>query len=241
MPTSYEIRTTAWGKMRDSGFLPIIAGFALVFMLGTLVDVAIRQFGLWQGFIANVPALDFIDQMGLVLEPEHEKALGSITIPQIDPVYGIAVFVAKTLWEGILAFGCAVLAISVMRGGATAFQVLSGFRWPVRTASLGLLRSLLIFLWSLLLIVPGVCAAYSYRMAFYLLADNPDWTPWRAIQESKKLMYGHRWRLACLDCSFIGWFLLVVATWGLAGIFVMPYFAAANAAFYEDLLDRTEH
>jgi len=57
----------------------------------------------------------------------------------------------------------------------------------------------------------------------------------------KKLMYGHRWRLACLDCSFIGWFLLVVATWGLAGIFVMPYFAAANAAFYEDLLDRTEH
>ena len=241
MPTSYEIRTTAWGKMRDSGFLPIIAGFALVFMLGTLVDVAIRQFGLWQGFVVNVPALDFIDQMGLVLEPEHEKALGSITIPQIDPVYGIAVFVAKTLWEGILAFGCAVLAISVMRGGATAFQVLSGFRWPVRTASLGLLRSLLIFLWSLLLIVPGVCAAYSYRMAFYLLADNPDWTPWRAIQESKKLMYGHRWRLACLDCSFIGWFLLVVATWGLAGIFVMPYFAAANAAFYEDLLDRTEH
>ena len=57
----------------------------------------------------------------------------------------------------------------------------------------------------------------------------------------KKLMYGHRWRLACLDCSFIGWFLLVFVTWGLAGIFVMPYFAAANAAFYEDLLDRTEH
>ena len=241
MPTSYEIRTTAWGKMRDGGFLPIIAGFALVFMLGTLVDVAIRQFGLWQGFIANVPALDFIDQTGLVLEPEHEKALGSLTIPQIDPAYGAAVLVAKALWKGILAFGCAVIAISVMRGGATAFQVLLGFRWPVRTASLGLLRSLLIFLWSLLLIVPGVCAAYSYRMAFYLLADNPDWTPWRAIQESKKLMYGHRWRLACMDFSFIGWFLLVVATWGLAGIFVMPYFAAANAAFYEDLLDRTEH
>ena len=40
--------------------------------------------------------------------------------------------------------------------------------------------------------------------------------------------------------SFIGWFLLVVVTWGLAGLFVMPYFAAANAAFYEDLLDRVE-
>ena len=43
-----------------------------------------------------------------------------------------------------------------------------------------------------------------------------------------------------MDFSFIGWFLLVVVTWGLAGLFVMPYFAAANAAFYEDLLDRVE-
>ena len=76
-------------------------------------------------------------------------------------------------------------------------------------------------------------------MAFLLLADHPDWSPWRAIQESKRLMRGHRWRLACLDASFIGWFLLVVVTFGFAGLFVTPYFATANAAFYEDLLDRT--
>ena len=69
MPTAYEIRTTAWGKMKEGGLLPIIAGFALIFMLGTLVDAAVRQFGLWQGFIVNVPALDFFDRMGLVLEP----------------------------------------------------------------------------------------------------------------------------------------------------------------------------
>ena len=239
MPISSEIRAAAWRKMKEGGFLPIIAGFALVFMLGTIVDVAVQKFGLWQGFIVNVPLLDILDKIGVVLEPEHEQVLGALTIPQIDPTYGVAVFVAKTLWEGILAFGCAVIAVSVMRGGATAFQVLSGFRWPFRTALLGFLRALLVFLWSLLLVIPGICASYSYRMAFYLLADNPDWSPWRAIQESKKLMYGHRWRLACLDCSFIGWFLLVGITWGLAGIFVMPYFAAANAAFYEDLLDRT--
>ena len=51
-------------------------------------------------------------------------------------------------------------------------------------------------------------------------------------------MHGHRWRLFCLDISFFGWFLLVGVTFGLGGIFVMPYFATANAAFYEDLLDR---
>jgi uncharacterized membrane protein len=28
-------------------------------------------------------------------------------------------------------------------------------------------------LWSLLLIVPGIIAAFSYSMTFFLLADNP--------------------------------------------------------------------
>ena len=83
-------------------------------------------------------------------------------------------------------------------------------------------------------------AAYSYRMAFMLMADHPDWSPAKALSESRRIMHGHRWRLACLDASFIGWFVLVGATFGLAGIFVAPYFAAANAAFYEDLLDRVE-
>ena len=240
MPTALDIRAAAWRKMKEGGLLSLIAGFALAFLLGSLVDMAIRKFGLWQELIVNVPARDIFDQLGVVVEPEQEKVLDALTIPQIDPVYGVSVLLAKMMWEGILAFGSAVIAISFMRGGATAFQVLSGFRWPFRTASLGLLRALLVFLWSLLLIVPGVCASYSYRMAFYLLADNPDWSPVRALKESKKLMYGHRWRLACLDFSFLGWFLFVVVTWGLAGLFVMPYFAAANAAFYEDLLDRVE-
>ena len=239
MPTALDMRAAAWRKMKEGGALPIIAGFALIFMLGAIVDVAIRKFGLWQGLIVDVPALDILDQLGVVLEPEQEKVLGALTIPQIDPAYGTAVLIAKMMWGGVLAFGCAVIAVAVMRGGATAFQVLSGFRWPFRTALLGFLRALLVCLWSLLFVMPGICALYSYRMAFYLLADNPDWSPLKALKESKKLMCGHRWRLACMDFSFIGWFLLVFVTWGLAGIFVMPYFAAANAAFYEDLLDRT--
>jgi len=233
------MRAAAWRKMKEGGLLPVLAGFALVFMLGSLADVAIRQIGVRQGWVTSIPVTDFCEQLGIVLEPAHEQALASLTIPQMTPVYQLSAVVANSLWSGILTFGCAVIAIAVMRGGATAFQVFSGFRWPFRTASLGLLRAVLTALWTLLLIVPGICASYSYRMSFYLLADHPDWSPWRAISESKRLMYGHRWRLACMDASFIGWFLLVGVTWGLAGIFVTPYFATANAAFYEDLLDRT--
>ena len=104
---------------------------------------------------------------------------------------------------------------------------------------LGVLRMLIVAVVSLLLVLPGIFAAYSYRMVFCLLADNPDWSPARALRESRRLMHGHRWRLACLDLSFVGWFVLTGLTAGLAGIFVLPYFAMANAAFYEDLLDRS--
>ena len=52
-------------------------------------------------------------------------------------------------------------------------------------------------------------------------------------------MEGNRWRYFCLCLSFIGWFFLGAVTCGLAFIFVMPYFYVAQAAFYEDLLDRT--
>jgi hypothetical protein len=239
MPKACEMRAVAWRRMKEGGFWPILAGFALVFLLGALADTAIRRFGAWQGWIWNMPVLDFLDQLGIAYEPEMEQLLATATIPYVEPGYRIAAAVAHAMWEGILAFGGAVLAIAVMRGGATAFQAFSGFRWPIRTAALGFLRALLVFLWSLLLLVPGVIASYSYRMAFLLLADHPDWSPWRAIQESKRMMRGHRWRLACLDASFIGWFLLVAVTFGLAGLFVTPYFATANAAFYEDLLDRT--
>ncbi len=238
MPTAYDMRATAWRKMKECGLLPLIAGFALLFLLSSLFDAAITLFGKWQGWIEAVPILDVIGQLGIALEPDQEKALATITISQATPAYQAVSFAASALWEGVLAFGASVLAIAVLRGGVAAFQALSGFRWPFLTAALGLLRMLLIVLWTLLFIIPGVRAAYSYRMAFYLLADHPDWSPWRALQESKQLMNGHRWRLFCLDVSFFGWFLLVVIPPGLAGIFVIPYHATAVAAFYEDLLDR---
>ena len=244
MPTAFNMRATAWRKMKEGGLLPLLAGFSLAFLLGSLVDMAISKIGVWKGWITSVqvgdvvPVPEFFTQLGIELSPEWEEALAAVSIPQVTLAYRIVATVVNVLWEGVLAFGCAVIAIAVMRGGVKVFQVFSGFRWPFRAAALGLLRTLLVTLGTLLFIAPGVYAAYSFRMAFFLLADNPEWTPVRALAESRRLMHGHRWRLFCLDASFFGWGLLVVITGGLAGIFVIPYHAAATAVFYEDLLDR---
>ncbi len=240
MPTAYEIRASAWRRMKDGGLLPALAGFALIFMLATAMDMLMQRVGLARGLIAEIPALELLQSIGIVVAPELERSLAEEVFPMPTTEFMVFSLVAMTLWNGIMSFGKAVLAIAVMRGGATAYQALSGFRWPFRTMGLGLLRTLIVLLLMPLLVVPCVLAWYSYRMAFFLMADHPDWSPVRALVESRRIMCGHRWRLACLDFSFFGWFLLVGVTMGLAGIFVVPYYVTANAAFYEDLLDRCD-
>lgn len=57
----------------------------------------------------------------------------------------------------------------------------------------GWLFGIRIFLWSLLLIVPGFIAAIRYSMTFFILADNPDITAREAINKSKEMIKGRKW------------------------------------------------
>lgn len=90
-------------------------------------------------------------------------------------------------------------------------------------------------LWTLLFIIPGVIAAYSYSMTFYILADHPEMSPMDAIQASKEMMKGHKWQLFCLQLSFIGWAILSLFTLGIGYLFLIPYTDQATYAFYRNI------
>ena len=77
------------------------------------------------------------------------------------------------------------------------------------------LRGLFIFLWSLLFLIPGVIAGYSYYMTPFILCEQPDMTAREAIKKSKMLMKGNKWRLFCLNLSFIGWEILGALIFGI--------------------------
>lgn len=97
------------------------------------------------------------------------------------------------------------------------------------------LQYLYIFLWTLLLIIPGIVKAYSYGMTDYILADNPDMKDNAAIEESMRMMSGRKMKLFLLDLSFIGWVILAcLFTLGIGLIWVEAYVQSAHAAFYED-------
>ncbi|AOR24832.1 DUF975 family protein [Clostridium taeniosporum] len=95
-----------------------------------------------------------------------------------------------------------------------------------------LLTDIFIFLWSLLLIIPGIIKSYAYRMVPYILADNPNIGAKKAIALSNEMTRGHKFDIFVLDLSFIGWYLLGTLALFIGTLFVMPYENATNAELY---------
>lgn len=96
------------------------------------------------------------------------------------------------------------------------------------TLLLGLLSSLFTFLWGLLLVVPGIVKAYSYSQAFFVKVDRPEYD-WRAcMDESIRLMDGHKMDLFILDLSFLGWYIVGALCIGVGTLWVYPYHMAAE-------------
>ena len=98
-----------------------------------------------------------------------------------------------------------------------------------------LLMGIFVILWSMLLIIPGIMAAYSYSMTYFILVEHPELSAMEAIRESKRIMKGHRFELFVLQLSFFWWYLLVFVTCGLAAIYVIPYVEMAKTNFYNKI------
>lgn len=144
--------------------------------------------------------------------------------------------IATLLVSGPLVFGMVYIYLQVADGQQPqASDLFKGFAHFGNTFLLNFLRNLFVALWSLLLVVPGIMKSYSYAMAFYIMADQPDTGAQEALEKSKELMEGHRMELFMLQLSFFGWFMLCGVTFGLASFYVVPYMGATLAMYYRDL------
>ena len=114
-------------------------------------------------------------------------------------------------------------------------DVFSRLKYFFKGFWMNFVRGLYVFLWSLLLVIPGIVKAFSYAMTPYILAENPDYSVSKAIKKSRKLMNGNKWRLFCLNLSFLGWHILAALTMGVGYLVLNPYIESANAAFYRQI------
>ena len=97
-----------------------------------------------------------------------------------------------------------------------------------------LLRGIIIYLWSLLFVIPGIVYAYSSYFANQIMCDSPEISPSKALETSKKMVKGNRTELFVMNLSFIPWYILCTLTCGLGYIYVAPYLEATNALYYEN-------
>jgi uncharacterized membrane protein len=140
------------------------------------------------------------------------------------------------LVAGAFALGIATFSLSVARKESAKLEMIfSGFKYYGKTLGLYLLIFLFTFLWMLLLIIPGIIAAISYGLAFYLMSDNPNIGVMEAINKSKKMMYGSKWKYFCLGLRFLGWIFLCILSLGIGFLWIMPYLQISYAKFYDDI------
>ena len=109
----------------------------------------------------------------------------------------------------------------------------------VLTTQLGI--DLIIILLTLLLFIPFVniiafvaliVVSLMLVPASFIAIDKPQLSIGQVIQESIEMMKGHKLHYILFICSFIGWFLLIVITFGLAGVWVIPYVQLSSILYY---------
>lgn len=124
-----------------------------------------------------------------------------------------------------LVFGCFKFWLSTTKDDCNLSYIVFGFKNNyMNVVKIMLLINVKIFLWSLLLIIPGIIKSLEYFMVPYILADNPAIPSKEAFALSKKIMDGQKGSLFCLGLSFVGWVLLSIFTFGLLAVFfVTPY------------------
>lgn len=118
----------------------------------------------------------------------------------------------------------------------------SKYFWMV--LGVDVLTYLAVTIGTMLLIIPGILLSYGLTQAYLVLYDARERGVrvdlFNVLAESYRMMRGYKFDYFVLQLSFIGWYLLVVITGGLAYFWVGPYMTFTNATFYEHVRTRYE-
>ena len=144
--------------------------------------------------------------------------------------------------SGSLILGYSFIALNVSRRKTiNKRQIFYGFKHFGSSFALYVCNNILLFLWALLFIIPGIIKSISYSMSFFALADNPYLSSSDARNKSIEIMNGKKLDYFILNLSFIGWILLGALTFGILYFWIFPYIFTAQAEFYRDIINESDN
>ena len=180
--------------------------------------------------------------VSLFATPMAEKLIGWFALAGGLLVAAIiAGFAFKILVSDVMNVGISKYYLEARKESYEVKNVVFSFQkqhyWNV--VKIIFVQNLLVFLWTLLLIIPGIIKAYQLRFIPYILAENPEIEMHEALDLAKHLSKDIKMDLFIMDLSFIGWGLLTIFSFGLGQFFLHPYTEATNAEAYAAQLRRT--
>lgn len=235
-----DFRASARAALKGKWVMACLAGLiACILGAGTL---AYSGGAASNGVRENVNSIYIDEDWGAYNYPNANFDAGYTINPFLELFVGVTMVLIIAYAFIVIVIGSAVdigykrYHLAIMDGDSPSIGVLfSGFSIYGRAFLLRILTTLYIFFWSMLLVIPGLIKSYSYSMAPYILAENPDMGANEAITASRELMDGNKWRLFCLEISFLGWSILAMLTCGLGSIPLEAYMSSARAAFYREI------
>ncbi|MCL2079712.1 MAG: DUF975 family protein [Oscillospiraceae bacterium] len=157
--------------------------------------------------------------------------------------FGVFLALLLFIFTPVLEIGYMGYCLKIKRKQQTQFKdIFNGFLYFFKVIKLFLLIVVFILLWGLLLIIPGIVAAYRYRLAYYIFLDDSSKSALSCIRESSAMMFGSKVDLLIIDLSFIGWYILdVIITFlnplpigiPIVTLWLTPYMTLTRAGFYE--------
>ena len=257
MRRASETRAVAWDAMRGGRYWPLLGGFivlnliqyaliSLAFIVAAAIAAAFA-FGMFgpelREVIDSASAAEGMmpDLCGLFAQGVSRMGPATFSLMFfVGGMLSLNAIVLPLVWcAGFMKWGIVSQSLDALRGSVKFDRAFCGFGHGWKLGWVMTVRELYVFLWSLLFIIPGILASFSYAMTDFIAVEHPDWSANRCIAESRRLMRGNRWRYFCMNLSFIGWWILVgiitMSGLSLVSYFLMPYVNEAQAAFYDEL------
>lgn len=156
---------------------------------------------------------------------------------QFIPVVGMLISIFIT---GPFTLGLVIFSLSISRDEeASVEQLFEGFNHLGTAIGAYILTSVIIVIGIFLLIIPGIIAALSVSMTFFIIADDDSIGVLDAIKKSNEMMINYRWKLFCLYFRFFGWAVVCILTFGIGFLWLIPYIQISVSKFYEDIKENS--
>lgn len=230
---AYILESYPWLAVLGVVFaVAVVLGIAFSLFVSAPVAVGYQRY--------NLNLMDGAGQTDMSVLFRYFKVsyLKTVALRVVYSLISFACSIPMLLGSVFFAYVILKLSLYVTLDGAPS-QTLSILGTELSFAAVALLAIFVFLLGTTVTVVLSFVVQYRYAFCFTVLAEYPELGVIDALRNSASLMRGRKWKLFCLQISFIGWILLAVLfTFGIGMFFLTPYMSAANAAFYDDIANR---